>query len=129
MIHLDTSVLVDALTGRRRSARRLREVLSGPQPVSICSIVLFEWLHGPRSDKEIEAQEALFPSAHCAPFGFLEARIASRLYKSLKRTRGREADIAIAACVMADDAAFWTLNEGDFIDIPGLKLWRPGEED
>ena len=89
--------------------------------------MLFEWLRGPRSAKETEAQEALFPSADSAPFGFLEARIASQLYKLVKRARGREADLAVAACALASGASLWTLNEDDFKDIPNLMLWRPGQ--
>ena len=70
MIHLDTSVLVDALTGQRRSLAYLRELLEGPDPVSISSIVLYEWLRGPRVKEEIDVQEALFPGANALPFGF-----------------------------------------------------------
>ena len=125
MIHLDTSVLIDAFTGPRRSAGALRSLLSGPEPVGIASIVLFEWLRGPRSEEEIIAQEALFPSTDAAPFGFLEAQIASRLYKTVKRARGREGDLLVAACALSADAALWTLNEKDFRDIPVLPLWRP----
>jgi len=127
MVHIDTSVLIDALTGPKRSSDHLRELLAGPEPVTISSIVLFEWLRGPRSDKETEAQEALFPSADSAPFGFLEARIASQLYRLVKRARGREADLAVAACALASGASLWTLNEDDFKDIPNLTLWRPGQ--
>jgi len=125
MVHLDTSVLIDALTGPRRSSGKLRDLLEGPEPVGISSIVLFEWLRGPRSDKEIEVQEALLPSADAAPFGFLEARIASQLYRNVRRSRGREADLAIAACALSSDALLWTLNEEDFRDIPNLNLWKP----
>ena len=124
MVHLDTSVLIDALTGARRSSAKLRDLLAGPEPVGISSIALFEWLRGPRSEKEIEAQEALFPSADAASFGFLEAHIARRLYKSVKRTRGREADFAIAACALSNGASLWTLREKDFSDIPSLTLWK-----
>jgi predicted nucleic acid-binding protein len=126
MIHLDTSVLIDALTGTRRSSGDLRELLAGPEPIAISSIVLFEWFRGPRLDAEIEAQETLFPSADSAPFGFLEARIASHLYKVVRRPRGREADLAVAACALASGASLWTLNDDDFDDIPNLTLWRPG---
>jgi predicted nucleic acid-binding protein len=124
MVHLDTSVLIDALTGPRRSSSKLRDLLGGPERVGISSIALFEWLRGPRSDKEIEAQEALFPSADAAPFGFLEARIANQLYRNVRRSRGREADLAIAACALSSDASLWTLNEEDFRDIPNLTLWK-----
>ena len=126
MIHLDTSVLIDALTGPRRSSGRLRELLEGPEPVSLSSIVLFEWLRGPRLKEEIDIQEALFPAADSVSFGFAEAEIASRLYKTVKRPRGREADLAVAACALSDDASLWTLNVADFRDIPVLRLWKPG---
>jgi len=127
MIHLDTSVLVDALTGPQRSSSTLRELPAGPERVGIGSVVLFEWLRGPRLEVELQAQEALFPSVDSVPFGFLEARIASRLYKTVKRSRWREGDIAVAACALSNDALLWTLNESDFRDIPGLTLWKPGQ--
>jgi predicted nucleic acid-binding protein len=126
MIHLDTSVLIDALTGPKRSADALRELMTGSHPIAVSSIVLFEWLRGPRRDEEVEAQEALFPSADAAPFSFLEARIASRLYKTVRRPRGREGDLAVAACALSNSASLWTLNNKDFRDIPDLELWRPG---
>jgi len=125
MIHLDTSVLIDALTGQRRSLDSLRELLESPEPVSMSCIVLYEWLRGPRLKEEIEVQEALFPRANAVPFGFTEAQIASRLYKTVKRPRGREAELAIAACALCDGAALWTLNVNDFSDVPALTLWQP----
>jgi predicted nucleic acid-binding protein len=125
VIHLDTSVLVDALTGQRRSLALLRVLLESPEPATLSSIVLFEWLRGPRLKEEIELQEALFPGANAIPFGFAEAQIASQLYKTVKRPRGREADLAIAACALCDSASLWTLNINDFRDIPALVLWKP----
>ena len=126
MVHLDTSALVDALTGQRRSLSSLRELLESPEPVSICSIVLFEWLRGPRLKQEIEIQETLFPAVKAIPFGFAEAQVASKLYKTVKRPRGREADLVVAACALCDGASLWTLNTEDFRDIPSLTLWRLG---
>ena len=37
--------------------------------VSFSSLVLFEWLRGPRRADELRVQEALFPSGEAAPFG------------------------------------------------------------
>jgi len=122
MIHLDTSALTDALTGPKRSAHRLRELMAGPEAITICTIVLFEWLRGPRLEEEIEAQEALFPRNNAVPFGGLEAEQAAELYKKVSRPRGREADLAIAACALTHDAHLWTLNRSDFKDIPDLQL-------
>ena len=97
--------------------------MAGPEKLSISSIVLFEWLRGPRLKQEIEAQEALFPSADAAPFGSLEAQIAAGLYKVAKHPRGREADLAVAACALSNGASIWTLNPKDFEDLPGLTLF------
>jgi predicted nucleic acid-binding protein len=122
MIHLDTSALTDALTGPRRSAPRLRELMASPEPIAICTIVLFEWLRGPRLKEELEAQERLLPKANAVPFGSIEAEHAAELYRKVARPRGREADLAIAACALAHGAQLWTLNRADFKDIPGLQL-------
>jgi predicted nucleic acid-binding protein len=123
MIHLDTSVLIDALTGTQRSSSRLRELLASPQPVTISSVVLFEWLRGPRLQEELRAQEALFPSADAAPITSAEARLAAALYKKVKPPLGREADLIVAACAMIAGASLWTLNPIDFKNVPGLSLW------
>jgi predicted nucleic acid-binding protein len=122
MIHLDTSTLIDALTGSKRSAPVLRELMAGPEPLGISSIVLFEWLRGPRFKEEIEAQEVLFPKTSIVPFATAEACRAAELYKKVKRARGREAGIAIAASALAHGAQLWVLNKSDFKDIPGLRL-------
>ena len=90
--------------------------------MSIPSLVLYEWLRGPRLPEEIAAQEALFPSESAVPFGPREAALSADLYRSLRRARGREIDLAIAACALAREAQFWTLNLADFQDIPGLRL-------
>ena len=123
MIFLDTSVLVDALTGSRTSASTLRELLEGGERVRLPSIVLFEWLRGPRRANELAAQEALFPAATAIPFGSADAAKAAALYRGIgSRARRRDADIAIAACAICHDATLWTLNVKDFTDLPGLRL-------
>ena len=122
MIHLDTSALTDALTGPKRSADRLRELMASPEAIAICTIVLFEWLRGPRLKEEIEAQEELFPKINAVPFGSAEAERAAELYKKVNRPRGREADLGIAACALTHAAQLWTLNRADFKDIPDLEL-------
>ena len=122
MIHLDTSVLVDALSGPRRSAARLRDLIDARERISISTLVLFEWLRGPRIPQELAAQDQLFPKREAVPFGSDEAELAADLYASVRRRRGREIDLAIAACAIAHDASLWTLNISDFEDIPGLGL-------
>lgn len=122
MIHLDTSVLIDALTGPRRSAPALRRVLDRGERIAIATPVLYEWLRGPRREAELAHQEALLPAAEALPFGPREASLAAELYRAVRRARQREFDLGVAACALVSGAALWTLNAQDFRDIPGLDL-------
>lgn len=121
-IHLDTSALVGALAGPRDEFDRLRALVDQGHRLRLSTIVLYEWLRGPRSLTELRAQEDLFPCAQAAPFDAAAAARAAALYARLPRPRGRDLDLAIAACAIADDAALWTLDPDDFRDVPGLKL-------
>jgi predicted nucleic acid-binding protein len=123
VILVDTSALVDSLTGPKRSASALRKFIEQGERLLLPSIVLYEWLRGPRLREELAAQEALFPPESVLPFGQHEAALAAKLYKTVRRPRGRELDLAIAACAMVREAALWTLNVSDFRDISGLRLW------
>lgn len=123
MIHLDTSLLVDALTGPRRSAGALRKTIERGERVTLSTLVLYEWRRGPRQPEELAAQEALFPNESVVPFGRQEAVLAAELYRAIRRPRGREIDLAIAACALANEAEFWTLNPQGFRDIPGLTIF------
>jgi predicted nucleic acid-binding protein len=123
LVHLDTSVLVDAFTGPRRSLGRLRAATAKGDVVTFSSIVLYEWLRGPRIEGEKEAVEAFVASDIVTVFGRREAVRAAGLYRRVKGARQRQADIAIAACAVEAGAALWTLNRSDFADIPELTLF------
>jgi predicted nucleic acid-binding protein len=124
MIHLDTSVLIDVFSGAKPLAPKLRHLLNNGERMIFSTLVLFEWRRGPRISEQIDAQEALFPSTDAVPFGSAEGLVAADIYKKVKRPRGREIDIAIAACAIAHDAELWTVNPDDFKDIPNLRLLR-----
>lgn len=124
MIVVDTSILIDALTGPRRSAAALRAAIDRGERMAIPALVLYEWRRGPRIPEELEAQEALFPTEATLPFGPQEASIAAGLYSAVRRPRGRELDLAIVAHALARDASLWTLNYTDFDDVPDLSLVR-----
>jgi predicted nucleic acid-binding protein len=121
IIHVDTSALVDALTGPRRSLDTMIRLTEQGERLALSTIVLYEWLRGPRTLDELSAQEELFPRETAVAFGAEEAAVAARLYGRL-RPRGREIDIAVAACAIAHGGALWTLNPQDFRDMPGLRL-------
>ncbi|MBF8288776.1 MAG: Ribonuclease VapC, partial [Candidatus Rokubacteria bacterium] len=122
MIHLDTSVLVVALSGPKSVAGTLRQVIEQGERIALSAIVLYEWLRGPRLREELTAQEALFPTESSVPFGPEAATLAAELYRALRRSRSRELDLAIAACALVHGAALWTLNPRDVDDVPDLAL-------
>jgi predicted nucleic acid-binding protein len=119
---VDTSVLIESLTGDRLSFPILRRVLDQGERLLVPTLVLFEWWRGPRTQAELEIQELLLPSESALVFDHHEAAIAARLYRQVNRPRSREIDLAIAACAIARELPLWTLNRGDFKDIPGLVL-------
>ena len=121
-VHIDTSALIDALTGPRRSLDSLIQLTEQGHRLAISTLVLYEWLRGPRTARDLEAQEALFPSETAIGFGPAEAARAATLYQQTPKARGREIDLAIAATAIAHGAAVLTLNPEDFTDIPNLKL-------
>ena len=122
IVHVDTSALVDALTGPRRSIETMIRLADEGHRLTLSAIALYEWSRGPRTKQELAAQEALFPSEHVIAFGHAEAAAAARLYTLVKRPRGREVDLAIAATATVHGAALWTLNTADFRDITALRL-------
>jgi len=122
VIHLDTSALIAALTGPYAEARVLRRFVSDGERLGVSSIVLYEWWRGPRTEDELDAQEALFPARNASTFGVTEAALAAEIYVQLGCPRHREIDVAIAACAVVQGAALWTLNPRDFFDIRGLEL-------
>jgi len=125
VIVLDTSVLIDGLASPQHSGPALRETIAQGERLLVPTLVLYEWLRGPRLPEELALQQKLFPAEMALPFGPQEAALAARLYRSMRHPRGREVDLAIAAHALAWDADLWTLNVKDFRDLPGLRLYRP----
>lgn len=124
MIFLDTSALIDSLTGSKRSEPILYRLVQQEQ-LALPSLVIYEWLRGPRTRHEIADQEVLFPADAAIPFLPEDAALSAGIYRSVRRARSREIDIAIAACAIRHKAELWTLNPSDFADIPGLRLLKP----
>lgn len=123
MTLLDTSVLVEAFHARSATSAQLRAAIQDGERLALCTLVLYEWQRGPRLPEERAAQEAILPSADAWPFGPVEALLAAELYRRVTRPRQREIDLAIAACALVRGARLWTLNRGDFADIPDLALY------
>jgi predicted nucleic acid-binding protein len=124
VILLDTSVVIDSMTSDRRSLTPLTLLLERGERIGISTMVLYEWLRGPRLPMELAMQESMLPSEAALPFEVADARISAELYRSVPRARSREMDLAIAACAIRHKAELWTLNRADFAGIPGLRLFK-----
>lgn len=123
VIHVDTSVLVDAFTGTRRLLRNVESATAAGDVLAFCSLVAYEWLRGPRSAVEEETVRDFFGADTIVPLGAREAATAASLFRSVRRARQRQADLIVAACALERGAWLWTLNVADFEDIPGLTLY------
>jgi predicted nucleic acid-binding protein len=62
--------------------------------------------------------------AGSASLGAIKDEVCYRKHP-VRRRRGRELDLAIAACALVRDAELWTLNVSDFQDVPGLRAFSP----
>lgn len=122
-IHLDTSVLIEVFATTRPLLPAYIAATDAGHRLVISSLVVYEWLRGPRIESDIELQRRMHPDDEIVLFGPSEAAIAANLYQRLKGARGRQMDIAIAACAIEHGAALWTVNPADFKDIPGLQLY------
>lgn len=122
MIVLDTSALIGSLTDPWTSLPKLRRLVDAGETLRAPTLVLYEWRRGPRTRGELASQEALVPGANAISFGVEEALEAAKLYRQVRGPRGREVDLAIAACAIVRGASLWTLNRRDFADVAGLKL-------
>jgi len=125
IIHLDTSVLLDVVTRSRPMLSAYESSSVAGHRFEVSAPVLFEFLRGPRVASDLEFLQLLHPDDRVLPFGPAQAAVAADVYRRLKRARGREMDIAIAACAIEHAAALWTLNRDDFSDIPDLRLYVP----
>ena len=124
MIVVDTSVLIDALSGPRRSGPMLRAAIEAGERLLLPAWSSTNGSAARGSLEELDAQEALLP-AERALLRAEEADLAAGLYEAVDEPRGREVDIAIAAHASEHGASVWTLNVTDFDDLPGVELYDP----
>lgn len=125
MIALDTSVLIDALTGPRRALGEFRQLVELRARLIVPTLVVFELLRGSRSERELADFDELIPAGSIVDFTAEEAVAAARLFGEVSRPHQRQLDLGIAAHAIVREARLWTLNRWDFADVPGLTL-HPG---
>ena len=129
MMALDTTVLIDALRGRR-AADRLRALrgIGGPAPW-ICAINVDELHRGMRPTEE-ESTRNLIERLRIAPLGAREGELAGRWRREFA-ARGvtlSQADCLIAAAAVGVGAELATGNPKDFpMAELTIRHWPVGE--
>jgi predicted nucleic acid-binding protein len=119
---LDTTVLVDAINGRRNRARLLDELLEQQNLLACCSINVTEVYAGMRP-REAKVTEALLRSLKFYEVTWEIARHAGEL-KNYWAKKGRTIalpDVTVAAVALAHGLTLITDNRKDF-PMPGLLL-------
>jgi hypothetical protein len=71
------AVLVGALTGSRRSLPGLERTIAAGHVIGCSTLVMYEWLRGPRTEDERTHPEWLVPASHAHAFGAHEAAAAA----------------------------------------------------
>jgi predicted nucleic acid-binding protein len=116
VVVLDTSVLVESLTGSKAAFPALRRTIDSGEILLVPALVVYEWRRGPRLAEELAVEQMLFPEELYIPFSVAEGELSAKLYRSVSRPHSREIDIAIAACAIVREAELWTVNPADFPD-------------
>ena len=124
MIHLDTSYLIRLLVPGSAEDRQVRIWLRDKMPLGASAIAWAEFLCGPLEPAEVELAGRVVPER--TPFTEEDALRAARLYHLGGRRRGTLVDCMIAAAAIRAEAAFATVNRGDFQRLArgGLRLVR-----
>ena len=113
---LDTNILVYLLAGKSTALRRQLEAHE-PGSVATSALCVAEALIGTARNGEQASFDALL--AVIAPLPF-DLAAAGRV--PLVSFRGGKFDRLIAAHALALDLTLITANEGDFADVPGLRI-------
>ena len=93
IVHVDTSALVDALTGPRRSIEALIALTREGHRLRLSTVVLYEWLRGPRTAAERAPPTPLAEARHALTGQFDYADSWLNLADALA-SRGRTEDAA-----------------------------------
>jgi predicted nucleic acid-binding protein len=127
---LDSSILIATERGRFDLAAFAASEEEA-EPISICAITVSELLHGleraPAGKRKTHRKqfiEDILTHTPVIPFDIEEARAHARLWAQLE-TKGQRIgahDLIIASTCLHRKCKLATLNEKEFMRVPGLKL-------
>jgi predicted nucleic acid-binding protein len=122
LYHIDTDVLVYAISMRGPEQRRLEKLLASESPIEASSLVWYEFARGPRTPEQLAVARDIFGDRGIVPFSVELAETAAEQFRRLGSPRKRAADIAIGVVARSRGAVLLTRNARDFAGIDGLDL-------
>lgn len=120
-VHLDTDVLVYALSVDGRERRRVVQLAESDAEVQMSAVAWYEFSRGPRTPEQLGVARSFFFDDGIVPFSEELASIAAEVFRNLGSPRKRAADIAIGVTAAAMEAVLLTRNTQDFAGIPALR--------
>jgi predicted nucleic acid-binding protein len=121
-VHLDTDVLVFALSFAGSERDRLVELSESEAEIQMSAIAWYEFSRGPRTPEQLAVGRSFFFDDGIVPFSEDLSVVAAEVFRRLGSPRRRAADIAIGVTAVALDALLLTRNGRDFAGVPGLRL-------
>lgn len=122
LYHIDTDVLVYALSVRGPERRRVDKLLSSDATLETSALAWYEFTRGPRTPEQIAVARDLFGVHGIIPLSEELALAAGEQFRRLGSPRKRAADVAIGVIARSRSATLLTRNARDFAGIDGLKL-------
>jgi predicted nucleic acid-binding protein len=112
MICLDTSCLIRALIPGTADARNVERWIRSEEALILPTVAWYEFLCGCIVEEEQLALSIL--TGGLRDFGDSEARLASQMFRELRKPRYLRVDAMIAATAITSDARLATNNRADF---------------
>ena len=112
MIHVDTSFLIDALTGGSPAASKLDAWVAADQIIAMSAVAWTEFLCGPLDGRTASLAAVLVDRR--LDYTVEMTTVAARLFNGTGRRRGTLTDCMIAAAAIAESTPIATGNPRDF---------------
>jgi predicted nucleic acid-binding protein len=120
--HIDTDLLIFALSAAGPERRRLTLLAESEAELQMSAVAWYEFARGPRTPEQLSIARSFFFDDGIIPFSEELAAIAGDAFRSLGSPRRRAADVAIGVTAAALRATLLTRNPNDFAGIPHLQV-------
>lgn len=103
----------------------MRALAESDAEIQISAVAWYDFARGPRTPEQLAVARALFGADGVVPLSEELAALAGDVFRHLKASRRRAADVAIGVTGAALKAVLLTRNARDFAGVPDLRLEQP----